>query len=87
MKIELHRDRMNLRNMGKKYDFKLIGAIIKHILTKKKISKEDQQEYICSEFVATAYKKAGVLPRKLSTNLTPKDICALSMLGSSSKLI
>jgi len=71
-----------MSELGKKYDFKLIGAIIRQILARQKISKEDQQEYICSEFVATAYKKAGILPKKLSTSLTPKDICDLTVLGA-----
>jgi hypothetical protein len=73
--------------LGKKYDFKLIADIVKKIFLKHKIKKEDQQEYICSEFVATAYKEAGILPKAKSTNLTPKDICELSILGSPKVLV
>lgn len=69
-----------MSQLGKPYDFKLIKKIAKNILLKMDIGKEDYQEYICSEYVAKAFKETGLLPKGRTTNLTPEDICKLPSL-------
>jgi len=74
--------------LGKEYDFKMIKSIVKSLFLKAKAPQENDEEYICSELVARAFKEVGILPRRLTTsNITPKDIARLKILGSSRSLI
>lgn len=50
-----------MMELGKAYDFKLIGSIATHILFKCVLPPTDKQGFICSEFVAAAFKKAKLL--------------------------
>lgn len=71
-----------MRELGKQYDFAMIGSIIKGLLIKSKTPKEDCQEYICSELVAQAFKRGQILPKNVTTaNITPIDIITLPIIG------
>lgn len=68
--------------LGKPYDFTMIGSIIKSLLLKFKVPKEDCREYICSELVAQAFRQAQILPKGVSTsNITPVGIINLPIIG------
>ena len=78
-----------LRELGKLYDKKLIKSIaIQKILRKRKIKKEDEGQYICSELVAMALKKVNLIYNKLiAANHTPKDIVELSILKKPKEIL
>lgn len=73
--------------LGKKYDFKLIGSLVKNIFFKCVLPPPNKNEYICSEFVATAFKEVNILPDNLSTELTPEGIAELPILDKPVELI
>jgi len=75
-----------MSQLGKSYDKDLIEDILKNIVFKKNLPIESQYEFICSEFVASALKEAGVLKRT-TTNLTPKQVMELKCLEAPIKLI
>jgi hypothetical protein len=79
--------RWAIKELGKKYNFKLIASIIKKILLRVELPPEEQHEYICSELVARAYKNVGILPNGLNAKLTPDKIINMPVLGSPLRLI
>jgi hypothetical protein len=70
-----------MSELGKSYDFKLIGSIVKNILFNKILPQATKEQYICSEYIATAFNEAHLLPEGISTNLTPEQIIKLPILG------
>ncbi|MCX5677542.1 MAG: YiiX/YebB-like N1pC/P60 family cysteine hydrolase [Candidatus Omnitrophica bacterium] len=69
--------------LGKAYDFTMIGSIIKSILLKCKASEEDCREYICSELVAQAFKQGQIWPKGMNiSNITPVDIINLPIIDA-----
>ena len=74
--------------LGKKYDLKMIKSIVKSLFFKSKAPRENDEEYICSELVARAFKEVSILPKRMTTsNITPKDIGDLAILKRSRILI
>lgn len=77
----------SMGELGKKYDYKHIGSLVKRILKlNRRTPAEDYQEYICSELVGAALKAAGVM-RRSTANITPQDIANLRILGKGRLLI
>lgn len=74
----------SMKQLGKPYDVDLIKGIVKNIFLQAKLPKANQYEFICSELVATAYKKAGLIEK---TNLTPKQIMELNCLSKPVRVV
>jgi len=76
-----------MSELGKRYDFELIKYIAKNVLFKSAIPEATKEQYICSEYVATAFDEAHLLPKDISLNLTPEQIAKLPILGEFKEII
>ena len=72
-----------MQDLGREYDYNLIGGIISKITgLSSRIKDDDFGSFICSELVASTYKIAGIFPKAMVTSETwPVHIVNLPFMG------